>query len=523
MKRKIAAIFLSGMLMVSVAGCGNKDSKSSSKMGLDGSSVKTDTLTYWMPLNPNLTASVSNFGETEYAKEIEKRTGVKVEYIHPAAGQQVEAFNLMIASGELADMIQSNWLTYSGGPQKAISDEVIIPLNDYLKDYAPAFNKFLSENKEIAREVKDDNGDYYVFPMLKLDDELRATVGPAVRADWLKELNLEVPETIDEWENVLREFKTKKNSAAPMSFNYAYVYKFVNMFGTDMGILLDGDEMLFVPLTKQYKEALMRMSKWYKEGLLDKNIASVDEKMLDSNILNNKTGAAIMLGGSGLGKYLDNATTEGFDLTAAKMPGLEKGVDSDFSFLTARYNQGASVAVSTKCENPELAVKYLDYLYTDEGHMLANFGIEGVSYEMKDGKPAYTDLIMKNPDGLSMSNIMPMYFRSSNEGPFIQDVEYIRQYYSKPQQQEAIKLWSRKKADSQIESVPPITPSLEESEEYANIMANVNKHNSEMFIKFITGIESFDNYDKFLKRFDELNIKRALEIQQNAYKRFKDR
>ena len=71
-----------------------------------------------------------------------------------------------------------------------------------------------------------------------------------------------------------------------------------------------------------------------------------------------------------------------------------------------------------------------DFGYTDEGHMLNNFGIEGVSYTMENGEPVYTDEIMKNPEGLTMGQAMGKYMRSSYGGPFVQDERYLEQYYT---------------------------------------------------------------------------------------------
>ena len=64
------------------------------------------TLTWWMELHANVALVVKNFGDTEFAKELQKRTGVKIKFLHPAAGQAREAFNLMLASGDLPDIIE---------------------------------------------------------------------------------------------------------------------------------------------------------------------------------------------------------------------------------------------------------------------------------------------------------------------------------------------------------------------------------------------------------------------------------
>ena len=71
--------------------------------------------------------------------------------------------------------------------------------------------------------------------------------------------------------------------------------------------------------------------------------------------------------------------------------------------------------------------------------MLFNFGVEGVSYEMKDGYPTYTDEVMKNPDGLSITQALSKYNLASYSGPFVQDRRYVEQYSALPQQKRPLR------------------------------------------------------------------------------------
>ena len=68
--------------------------------------------------------------------------------------------------------------------------------------------------------------------------------------------------------------------------------------------------------------------------------------------------------------------------------------------------------------------KILDYGYSEAGHNLFNFGIEGVSYEMKDGRAEYTDVVTNNPDGWPFAQSLAKYIRANYNGPFIQDLNY---------------------------------------------------------------------------------------------------
>ena len=108
--------------------------------------------------------------------------------------------------------------TYPGGAAKAIEDGVIIETTDYLDKYAPNLKSYLENHPNIDKIVKTDVGQYYSFPAIQGDDFLLTYTGLILRKDWLDELGLDVPETIDEWETVLTAFKEKKGAAAPITY-----------------------------------------------------------------------------------------------------------------------------------------------------------------------------------------------------------------------------------------------------------------------------------------------------------------
>ena len=128
-----ALLLLLAVVMVLTA-C-QKEEKTAIDDSIDLSSypIKTDvTLTYFRGLPTNISTLVDNYGETELAKEFEKRTGVKIEYMHPGAGAMREAMNLLVASDELPDIMEGAWIAdYAGGPVKAIRDGVLIDIGNY--------------------------------------------------------------------------------------------------------------------------------------------------------------------------------------------------------------------------------------------------------------------------------------------------------------------------------------------------------------------------------------------------------
>lgn len=492
--------------------------------------VKTNvTLKYWVGLAGQVSATAANLGDTPLAKELEKKTGIKIEYQHPAVNQAKEQLNIMLASGELPDIIEYDWLNFPGGPEKAIKDGYILKLNETIDKYAPNLKKYLNANPEVNKMVKTDAGSYYVFPFIRGDDLLMVFNGPMIRKDWLDELGLQVPATLDEWYTVLKAFKEKKNAEAPFSIitvpasggaEIAVSDFIFGAYGISRSFYADNGKVKYGPAEAAFKDVISVYRKWYAEGLIDKNLATVDTKVMDANVASGKTGALTGYNGGTLGKYLTSMQEKDpkFNLVAAPYPSLKKGETVKFGQMDLPYSPGGSAAITTKSKNVEIAARFLDYGYGDEGRLVYNFGVEGESYKMENGQPKYTDIILNNPDKLPITNAMGRYIRAIYSGPFIQDKGYITQYLALPQQKEALTVWS--KTEAAKTKLPRITPTPEESSEYAKIYNEVDAFVNETFFKMVLGAEPIENFDKYMEKLKKMNIDRAIEIQQNALDRY---
>jgi putative aldouronate transport system substrate-binding protein len=540
-KKTVPALMAFAMVGGALAGCSDKGGDQGAASPAAGSSaapaaavtypIQTDkTLTYWGALPNNLVGVKSKHEEVPFYQEWQKRTGIKVNFTTPPANQAKEAFNVMLASGELPDMLEYNFFEFPGGPEKAIKDGYIMKLNDLIDKYAPNYKKFLKEHPEIDKMVKTDEGSYYSFPFIRGDDSLLIFQGPVIRKDWLDELGLPVPETIDDWTTTLKAFKEKKGAKAPISFvgkprvfNELGNGAFVGAFGVTRDFYLDNGAVKFGPAEKGYKEFLTLFRQWYADGLLDKDVATVDSKVLDANITSGATGATWGNAGGGIGKWqpLLKEKDAKASVVGTPYPVLKKGETPKFGQRDYAFSTGGMVAISTKSKNAEMAVKMLDYGYSEEGRLFHNFGTEGTSYKMENGYPKYTDLIMKNPDKLAPAQAMSLYIRGNTMGPFIQDKRYSEQYLNMPEQQQAVSIW--KKTDMAKYQLPLVTPTPEESAEFAKIMTDVNTLVDEMTLKIILGAEPLESYEKYVEKMNSIKLSRAIEIKKAALDRYNKR
>lgn len=482
------------------------------------------TLTYWCPFSSN---SYQNYGDTPLYKEIQKRTGITLEFQHPPAGQEKEQFNLMVASNDLPDIIETSWLAYPGGPEKAMADKIIIPLNDLMEQYAPNLSKVINGdgemNKIVNKSMKTDKGIYYMVPLIYLDSFALVWHGPQLRKDWLDELNLQVPTTIDEWYPVLKTLKEKKD--ATLSFVMGSLKTsngFIGSFGIGAAFYQEDGKVRFGPAEPGYRDFLTTFAKWYDEGLIDPDFAAQDGKTYDAKILNNKVGAFLGNVGGHMGKYLTSAKESNpqFDLVGAPYPSLKKGEDCLFGQCDPPVLMDYSAGITPGNKYPKESMMFLDYGFTEEGHMLYCFGIENESYKMVDGYPKYTDLITHNPEGLSFGQAADGYMRSHLGGPFVEDSRYFEQYMQYPQQVQAVKEWQKA---SNSRALPPITPKSEDAQKLATITNEINTYVDEMFLKFIMGQEPLSKFDSYVEAVKKMGIDEALKIQQEALDNFNKR
>lgn len=485
------------------------------------------TFTYWIGMAPTAMTYIQSYNEMDIYKQREKDSGVHIEFIHPASGQAQEQFNLMVASRDMADIIEYDWPSYQGGTQKAIDDNVIIALNDYL-DNAPNFKEMVNSKDAFRRGSRTLDGNYFGFtglPKEAYEHEYITFGGPSIRRDWLKELGLEMPETIDEWTNVLTQFKDKKNASAPITGSGDMMSNFIGAFDIGYRWYADEGKICFGPMQEKYADFLKLMNKWYNDGLLDKEYPSNKGNLIDAKITKGNSGAlmTVYING-GMGRYLqvrDNENPD-YDLAAAPYPVLNKGEMNRFGIGSNSISLSYVACISANCKDIPGVMEWFDYWYTDEGYLLMNYGIEGDTYNMVDGIPTYTDKIAKNPDGLSMVEAQSTYLRTHTTHAGIgRPADDTPRYYPYPQQTEALGVWLPESEERNKTNIPQIMTSAEVAEELAVIETDLNSYVEEMEWKFISGEEPIEKLPEFREMLkNNFRVERYEELMQEQYDKF---
>ena len=483
------------------------------------------TLRYWVTLSGYVSATANNFGDTELAKYLEEATGIKVEYEHPVAGQEQESFNILLSSDDMPDILEYTWANVNGGIENAIRDGVIAPLNSYIDKASPNLKALLDKNPSWAVQMMTDGGEYYQYPRIRSTETLASFMTYFIRKDLLEKAGLSVPETLEEWETALYAFRDM-GVKTPLSLriNNAMLEKFsplTGLFGFAGTFYHDENHKVkFGPYEEAFADYVRLLKKWYDDGILDKEFADGDSKRLAALITNGDAGAGYGYIGGDYGSYLSAIDPQsGIKLVPAKVPVRNKGERPMYTQKDWPVGDGA--AISGMSKNKELAARFLDFGYSEQGHMIYNFGKEGVSYTYQntargDHIPVYTDTIVdsKRNGNLSVAQAMAKYARANYGGPFVQDEEYIFQYYSFEEQKQALTM---QESDTLNYKLPAINLSAEEQKRFNDIMTPINTYREETLAKLISGKLDIGYLDTYFAEMKRMGMEDAIALVQKSY------
>ena len=257
--------------------------------------------------------------------------------------------------------------------------------------------------------------------------------------------------------------------------------------------------------------------KLYNEGLLDPDYAITERNQFDTKISNGQAAMWYGLAGGGLARIstLMQPIDPEFKISALPWLAMSNGKKYSTNLEYATPLSGRfGLSVTSNCKNPESAVKFADYAYSEEGGTLLSFGVENESYTMVNGTPTYTDLITNTP-GKSMSEMLAQY-TVATAYPMVQSMDYFNQFML-PAQKAAINVW--KDCDT-TRTVPVLKFNDEELNTAITTFNEVDSYNNEMINKFITGRESFDNYDNYQKTLKSMGLEDVVKVRQAAYERY---
>lgn len=412
MKRKLvrmisAAIVLT-LITFSFGACGNKNNSSSS----NGAANASATLSTPPTITTIITVGTMPPEENIILEAIRKETGVDLKVALTTQADYKNKLAALTASRELPDIVP---LADRRDLEEKVSNGVIIPLDQYVKSDGPNITK--NKGQYLSKSCTVD-GKLYAIPKYGTENVIPEIV--AVRKDWLTNLNLKTPTTLDEFYQVMKAFTNDDPNKNGKKDTFGFGMGPNNLqsgifeaFGisTKYPTYVDG-KVIPELLHPNYLKAVEYFRKLYQEGLMEPDFATIPWMQCLEKLWKGNYGAfsfsPVGTTNNWLSRYTENPKPE-FAYTILKGPDGISGVDIPI----VDANNFASV--NTTCKNPAAAIKVLDFLCSEKGNALSILGIEGKHYKNnEDGTISYLPpydkdiALQRNEGGYAYRSIMDM-------------------------------------------------------------------------------------------------------------------
>ncbi|WP_066189716.1 MULTISPECIES: extracellular solute-binding protein [Gracilibacillus] len=476
-------------------------------------------------------ALVQDFETNEFTEWYEEKTGVKVNWeVLPEEGAQ-EQLNLMLASGEYPDIIMD--LELSPAQLRIYGDNgTFLALNDLIEEYGVETKKMLEEMPIVEDAITTPEGQIYSLPQVNECYHCTMPQKMWVYQPWLDELGLEIPTTTEEYRELLVAIKEEDPNgngeadeiplagmyngwhgdiAAPSSF-------LIDPFIYSDTHVVDGE--VVVPWDKEeYKEALTYIHDLYQEDLIYEGSFTQNQeqfKQLGEN------GEAPLLGTavSAVPSFFSDQQGRLADYVA--IPPLEgpNGQRVTFS-LPNPVTRPSEFIITDKAAHPDVALRWADAMYQEEITMRSVLGREDEEWKVPeegttglDGNPAQYEMIPREE---------PIHNAFWDQtGPSLRTAAF-RAGQAVPDGDQEKVLWAATEQyepylSDEIEPMPKLFFSEEESNRLAQLEQSITEYIEEMTAAFITGSSDLDSeWDQYIDTLHQKGLEEYMEIYQTAY------
>lgn len=446
-------------------------------------------------------------------QEISKRAGMNVDWeLLPPTTYKDAIAPRLAAGSQLPDVVYNLDLDQT---MKNIQGGLFKPLNDYIDKYGVNLKKLFEKYPELKASLTTPDGKIYYVPQLAVTKNYMPTF--MVNTRWLDKLGLKEPATLEEFTDMLRKMKTGdpngngKQDEIPMSiapnqlpgaFGPVFGLDLANSFYAD-----SGNKVHYSYYEPNYKEYLAYLNGLYKEGLLESDFASVTADQITSKFSQNITGVTFNF--SWYTSMVYSKLFKDYDPNVPLIKGIApfKGPHGD-QFYWGRNAITGIFGITKDAKDPELAFKFLDFASSDEAKELYVWGIEGTTYTKADGKKQFTEK-GKDNDFIQKFGINPTNL------PIEQSVEGT---------DTLVAPWHAKIDKEMVKYIKPPFPFVyaltSEAATENTVMPDITTYVNEMNIKFITGKESLDKFDSYIKTLKGMGIEDVLKGRQAQYDRY---
>lgn len=536
-KRTVTFILVACIVSTLTVGCGNSDKKASNGSQSATNSQSSNFNKTGLPIvNEPVTLKIlttrwgnmgDSFTKNQWLIDLEKKTNVKIEWQVQSLNDWGEQKAIMIASQDLPEVIIGSQ-TFNDADIMNNSD-LFLDLTDLIETYMPNLKNAMDETPELKRVITFTDGKIYSLPR-KLPCRPKTCNQPIINKQWLNNLGLSEPTTIDELTAVLKAFKDRDangngdpNDEYPISGAKGLSMDLLNPFGiTDINgthmIIKDDGSLVYYPIIENYKEGIKWLHELYKQGIIDPESFTQDSTMQDGKRKNE----SISLVGFDYAWTPDALfgqwSSEYIALAPIAGPDGKRYAGGDENGVSSIVRNEAEITEITKfCKNPEIAARWLDQFYDGEASIQNFWGAIGT-------------VITKNSDGTYTLNDPPegtsadaWYWDQSlrDFGPKYVSSDFQKRIILSSKSGDGLKLELSKIADPYItKPYPNVFYTSEETEHLATLTTDINKFVEVTRAEWITNGGIDDGWDSYIQKLKDMGLNDMIQIYTNAYKRY---
>ena len=471
---------------------------------------------------------IQNYNDFEYMQKLEEQTGIHVETTEVNFFTASEQYNVIVASGDYPDLFKNLGTYYSTGLTGALADEIIIDLTEDLSEYAPNYDYLIHSNGAQTPYFLSDD---MVLQFMGTYDSFVNNQGLVIRKDWLEDLNMEVPTTYDELHDALTAFKNEKGASTAIYMtnncnittltegynvaSYAASGNAGGAGGTASGLpyYVEDGVVKCSLIEDGFRDYLKMLNQWRMEGLMDPDFISIEydpfSSYLDGQITTDQMGVW-PTSGEGIDKYT-------VPVTSMASPVQKEGDMQHLTEMTlAPADDITCISISTGCAEPELAMRWLDYWFSEDGILLYNYGQEGVDFTLDaEGTPLFTDAILNNEFALPVSQYMRCRCAFGTMPSLM--LRYRTGDLNSDLVNEAWEVWTSN-LDGTMAISSNVTMTTEQREQEGRIASDILTYANERVAQFAIGEMDIDkDWNTFVEELKGMNIEECIALEQEAY------
>lgn len=475
-----------------------------------------------------------DMNEQEVFKRAEEQTGIHIEWIMPGGSAFNEQKSLALASGDMPDIIL-NGLTDSEIARYG-SDGTILSYNSLFEEYpgmAPNLEHILAEREDIRKFITAPDGNIYSTPRINEGAWMKQNGNAIINMEWLNNLGLEMPSSVDELKEVLRAFKEQDangngdpNDEIPYTIATSEKLQGssggINMLMGSFGVIADNDfrmledgKLVCSAATEGWKEGISFFRELYVEGLMDAEAFTMDWNQYLAKLSADPS----IVGVAGVWDINDQVITPNATEKFAYLKPLLGPDGQDpivYKYAAPGWDRSGCV-ISSKTEYPEEALRWVDYLYDKINSMEMIEGDFGGRLELQE--EGYY-IIGEPPAGMDSQYVYRYSVCPGHSGSWcVQEQEFtdvLRNTVTEPRSNFNIEFC----APYYVEPFPPVFYTPEEADEMSTLNTAIISEIARQSCEWIMngGIE--EGWEEYLANLDSIGLSRWLEINEQAAERY---